>query len=165
MMARRSTLWFSLSAAAGLIVGLAWPPPPIPRAGAEAAEWSIPSAEELSRYSPEASSKITREMRWGNGALLADGTISDWRLAGLSNSSERAILVMDAKKTGEAKRISIGQPLPDGSILTVIDGDKITTRLDACERTYQLYQLNATSASAGCATEPSPDAPDKETGK
>lgn len=163
MNAKHPALWLCVVALAGFIVGAAWPPPPVPRAAADTAAWSIPGPDRITRYSPETFAKITRDMRWSGGAVAADGSATEWRLAGILISPEPAILVMDPQSPGKAKRIAIGEQLPDGSTLRVIDGDKIATQLDSCERTYQLYQLKATSASTGCGVEPTPEASDKET--
>lgn len=162
MNAKHPALWFWITALTGCIVGAVWPPPPVPRAAADTATWSIPGPEQITRYSPETFAKITRDMRWSGGELAADGSANEWRLAGILISPEPAILVMDPSSPGKAKRIAIGGQLPDGSALRVIDGDKISTQLDSCERTYQLYQLNAISTSTGCGVEPIPDAQDKE---
>ncbi len=162
MTVNRPAIWLSVAGVLGLIVGYGWPPPPIPRTAADTAAWSVPSAERMARYSPESFAKITREMRWGTGPLSGDGQSTNWRLAGFLISDEAAILVMDPKVPTQTKRVAIGEKLPDGSTLHVIDGDRITTQLDACERIYQLYQLTPISSSSGCESDPAPDASDKE---
>lgn len=162
MIAKRSAVWLALASLAGFIAGYAWPPPPIPRTEPDTTVWSVPSAERITRYSPETFAKITRDMRWGDGPAPGDAESLDWRLAGFLISDEPAILVISPQNPTEAKRVVIGEKLPDGSTLHVIYGDTITTQLDSCERSYQLYQLKAISSSTGCATEPSSDASDKE---
>ena len=165
MNARRLLIWGLLLALSGFLVGYTWPPPPIPRTQAGSAEWSLPSAAAAARYSPETFAEITKQMRWGVNSALEAGVSSEWRLAGFLIADDPAILVMDQGSPGKAKRVAIGEQLPDGSTLHVIAGDTITTQLDACERTYQLYQLKATSASGGCAAETPADDSDKETAK
>lgn len=160
MIRRRAILCVITAVVGGFAAGYAWPPPPIPKTDTSDADWSLPSAQAIERYSPEAFAKITRKMQWN---FASAGTVSpsdDWRLAGFLIAEDPAILIMEPQSPGKSKRVAIGEQLPDGSTLRVIAGDWIKTQLDTCEKTYQLYQLKAASASSGCETDSPTDASD-----
>lgn len=146
-------LWAFGCCLAGLIAGIAWPPPPIPRTSAEAGEWALPSDEALSRYSGEAFQQAQSTVRWdAKGTVSPDSAESRWRLAGLLNDPSPVALILTGEKPSKLQRIMPGGTLPDGSRLMKIDNDKITTQQDSCELVYQLYRQAPISASATCET-------------
>lgn len=146
-------LWTIGCCLAGLIAGIAWPPPPIPRTSAEAGEWALPSEEALSRYSGETFQQAQSVARWDEqGTVSPDSSESRWRLAGLLNDPSPVALILAGDKPTKLQRIMPGGLLPDGSRLMKIDNDKITTQQDSCELVYQLYRPIPISASPTCET-------------
>lgn len=171
-MNRRLILLISGCVLIGLVLGAAWPPPPIPRSRAAEAEWTLPTSAQLARYSPEDSSQVTRAARWGGEGGGPTGTRGNWRLAGFVNDPEPAALILPQAATAAipsgggtrrapraggasappapAERAIPGDALPDGSRLIAIEGDTITTELDGCRLVYQLYRPQPVSASPAC---------------
>ncbi|WP_433853554.1 hypothetical protein [Stenotrophomonas nitritireducens] len=155
MMARRRHLLLGAALLVGLGAGAAWPPPPLPKLAANGDEWSLPSAADAARHSPQDMAAVTSGLRWRGDASGAAS--SSWRLAGIVNDGGPAILVMTPDAPGKAQRFAVGATLPDGSVLESARGDRATTRRDACNTTYQLFQAQAVDRSGECEEAEVPD--------
>lgn len=151
MITRRHGLILAASLTVGVAAGTAWPPPPLPKAKLGEAAWSLPAANDLLRHIPQDMSAVTDKMRWKGSPGGAAGERAAWRLTGIVNKGGViAILIAVADKPDDVKRIAIGQPLPDGSVLQSVLGDSATTKRDSCLMTYQPYLPEAVEKSAGC---------------
>lgn len=154
MTPRHYGMLFAAVLTAGVIVGAAWPPPPLPKIKQNAAPWSLPEASDLLRHVPQDLAAVISNLHWKGSS--PNGEQSAWRLAGIVTKDGPVILVMTSNKPDELTRVAIGAALPDGSLLQSIQGDKAITKRDNCLTTYQLYQAEAVNKSSGC---DGPDAP------
>lgn len=156
MIARRHWPYLAGAAVLGIVAGAAWPPPALPRMDNTANEWALPPAESIARHIPQDMAAVTKSMRWNgsSGGMSGDGT---WRLAGTVNEAGPAILVMTKDSPAKAQRFSIGDRLPDGSVLQSVEGDRAITRRDNCTTTYQLFHAEAVDRSDGCEEPAAPD--------
>lgn len=93
---------------------------------------------------------VTSGMRWNGETDSLKAGATTWRLAGITGQTSPAILVMTPQNQAKAQRISLGEPLPDGSILKVVEGDRALTQRGNCIMTYQLFHAQAIEKSAGC---------------
>ena len=184
MIARRHWLYLASAGVAGLVIGAAWPPPPLHKLKEQGNEWSLPTTADIARHVPQDMSAVTSGLRW-KGETGGEG--GDWRLAGVVHDPGPAILLMPSTSAAgprpraaarrgdrppatdsagsdatrpDVMRIAVGDALPDGSVLQLVDGDKAVTKRDACITTYQLFQTQPIDTSAGCKE---PEAPDRGT--
>lgn len=159
MIAHRIWIVLAAATAVGAAVGAAWPPPPLPKLTEGGDGWSLPSATDIMRHVPQDMAAVTNDMRWkgdaGSGGGAGEKTT--WRLAGIVNEAGPAILVMTPDKPGEAQRIEIGAPLPDGSLLLTVGSDQASTKRDTCITTYQLFQAQPVGKSGECEEQEAPD--------
>ncbi|ALJ27049.1 hypothetical protein SQW19_02440 [Stenotrophomonas acidaminiphila] len=160
MIARRHWPYLYLAGAllAGVSIGAAWPPPPLPKASEQGNAWSLPAMADIARHVPQDLAVVTSGMRWKGDVGGTPGERAAWRLAGTVDEATPAILVMTPDSPDKVKRIELGQALPDGSVLHKVDGDRAMTKRDACIVTYQLFQSEAVDMSEGCEE---PEAPDQ----
>lgn len=150
MIARRSWLYLATALIAGIAAGAAWPPPPLPKAQHDSVTWSLPATTDIQRHVPQDMAAVVAQVRWKGDAGGSLGERSAWRLAGIVSKDGPAILVTTPDKPEEPQRIVIGGRLPDGSLLQSARGDHATTQLDACIKTYQLFQAEAVDSSGKC---------------
>ena len=164
MIARRHWPYLYLAAAlvAGVAIGAAWPPPPLPKAKEQGNDWSLPSAANIARHIPQDMAVVASGLRWKGDIGGTPGERTAWRLAGTIDETTPAILVMTPDSPDKVQRIELGQALPDGSLLHKVDGDMATTKRDTCLVTYQLFQSQAVDMSSGCEE---PEASDQGTRK
>lgn len=148
----------SLALACGIAAGAAWPPPPLPKLAQSGDDWSLPTAADIARHTPQDMASVTQSMRWKGetGSAAGEGR-SDWRLAGIVTENSAAILIMTPSNEGKVQRIGVGEGLPDGSVLQDVASDRITTKRDACITTYQVFQAQAIEKSTGCEEPAAPD--------
>ena len=136
----KSGWWLAIAVAAGVATGIAWPPPPIPRAQKVSdSTQTLPTAESLRRLPPEAVAQVSQGLRWpgegsGTGEASAEGP---WKLAGIIRDPATAALVQLA--TGKIERFEAGSTLPDGSTVTRVGSDEVTIERDGCARSYRLH--------------------------
>lgn len=150
MITRHHGLILAAAFTVGIAAGAAWPPPPLPKAKLGEAAWSLPAATDLLRYVPQDMADVTASMRW-NGSQGGAGERGAWRLIGIVNKGGViAILIAVADKPEDVKRVTIGELLPDGSVLQAVRGDAAITKRDNCLTTYQPYLPEAVERSAGC---------------
>lgn len=151
----RSILATGACALVGLVGGLAWPPPPIPRSQLQEPEWTLPSTEQVKRYSAEAY-ESTVAIRWNGESTQSDtGANNQWVFSGtLSTPAPVALITLP---NDPPRHVRVEEPLPDGSKLVSVNDDKITTRAGTCERVYQLHRLEAVQASPGCSAASEPN--------
>lgn len=135
----------------GILVGAAWPPPPLPKIKTDESSWSLPSTKELQRHVPQDLAEVTTRIRW-NGTPKTPDEQTAWRLAGITQNGGAAILIASPNNPSEIKRIAIGEPLPDGGILLSVRGDLATIKRDDCIMSYKPFILEAVEKSAGCET-------------
>lgn len=138
----RHALWLAVAGAAGLAVGAAWPPPPIPASQQAAAGWSLPAPAQLERHSKDGFQQAKRGIRWvgeeaGTGSQAGP---SPWRLAGILATPTPAALVLREGKNAKAEQVQVGGTLPDGSRLREIGRNQIVAELDGCRIVYELYR-------------------------
>ena len=147
----RPTLWLAACLVVGIVVGAAWPPPPIPRSQQVADEAiPLPSADQLSRFSADSFQAARTTAKWlGDKSEGAASGSGEWRLAGVLTSATPAILVLKSG-AGQIDRFIVGSTLPDGSELISIDRGKATTELDSCRRVYQMYRDQPVETSTAC---------------
>jgi len=158
MKVRSGWVWSSLALASGIAAGAAWPPPPLPKIAQSGDTWSLPTAAEIARHTPQDMAQVTQSMRWkGETGDTTGKTMSDWRLAGIVSEDSTAILIMAPSNEGKVQRVGIGEGLPDGSVLHNVASDRITTKRDACITTYQVFQAQAIEKSSGCEEPAAPD--------
>lgn len=146
---KRTLIIAAAGAVIGTLAGAAWPPPPIPRDQLQEPAWNLPSSEYVARFSANDYESATT-IRWtGQASASAEAAeATDWGLAGILATPEPLILVT---RTGQAaQHVRIGETLPDGSTLLMVEDDKITTRSGPCERVYQLHRRQAVDVSEGC---------------
>lgn len=150
-MKSRPVAWLATCLTAGIIAGVAWPPPPIPRSRQIADEVAqLPSAEQLSRFSADSFQEARTNAKWlGDKSEGSPSGSGEWKLAGILTSATPAILVLKSG-AGEIDRFVTGSTLPDGSRLISIDRGKVTTELDSCRRVYQMYRDRPVETSAEC---------------
>lgn len=151
----RAYLIFAGCIVAGLTIGAAWPPPPIPPYRDDVGQWSLPPQEQVARFSADAFAQAGK-LRWH--ADRADGSDAPsaavaWQLVGLTEAERTQVLVIEAGAR-QARRLVTGESLPDGSRLTGIDGDTITVALDGCERVYQMHRKQPIRSSGSCDVTP-----------
>ena len=146
----RPTLWLAACLVVGIVVGAAWPPPPIPRSQQVTDEAiPLPGADQLSRFSADSFQAARTTAKWlGDKSEGAASGSGEWRLAGVLTSATPAILVL--KSGGDIGRFAVGSTLPDGSKLTLIDKGKVVTELDSCRRVYQMYRDRPIESSTEC---------------
>ncbi|MEO9078071.1 MAG: hypothetical protein ABI268_02055 [Rhodanobacter sp.] len=140
--------------AAGLLIGVAWPPATSTQNKSSKVEWSLPGPDTITRHNPRDMSVVTGKVRWGNEAKAGGdkaATPGSWRLVGILRDSGLTALVMPADATTEATRASIGDILPDGSKLVAIKGDTVITENHSCRTTYQMFLPAPVNQSDGCA--------------
>ena len=159
---QRWYLAFALAALAGLAIGAAWPPPPIPKNQDDAGNWTLPAAglERMPRSAPDEAGRI----RWFGDQTGSDGqSAQDWRLAGVLMAPGPVALVTVAPapaqgrqkpKPGRTLRLEAGSALPDGGRLEAIENDTITVELDGCRSTYQLHRPKPVRTTGTCNAEP-----------
>ena len=130
--------WLAMTVAAGLIVGIAWPPPPISRAQqARDSAWTLPAAESLKRVPTEAVTEVGQGLRW-SGEAAADPTAEGpWKLVGIIRGPAPAALVQLA--AGKIEQYAEGSTLPDGSVVTRIGDDEATIEREGCARLHRLH--------------------------
>jgi|UPI0004B908C0 hypothetical protein len=139
----RPALWMALAGVAGLAIGAAWPPPPIPAAKQAPPAWSLPTPAELQRHSKDDFQAARRGIRW-----VGEGTAGDtaaagptaWRLAGIVTTPAPVALVLREGKAAKVERIEAGGTLPDGSRLLEVARGSIVAELDGCRTVYQLHR-------------------------
>lgn len=147
---RRYWLILMASTAVGLASGTAWPPPPLPKLAADNTEWVLPSSGDIPRHSPQDMAEVTAKIRWHGNAGSAQQGKSEWRLAGILEDAEQAVLVTPAADPSKPERIVINGELPDGSRLVAVKGDRVKSLLDKCTTTYQLFQAQPIERSPEC---------------
>lgn len=147
----RPTLWLAACLVVGIVVGAAWPPPPIPRSQQVTDEAiPLPGADQLSRFSADSFQAARTTAKWlGDKSEGAASGSGEWRLAGVLTSATPAILVLKSG-AGQIDRFIVGSTLPDGSELISIDRGKVTTELDSCRRVYQMYRDQPVETSTAC---------------
>ncbi len=147
---QRVALLVAACAVAGVALGAAWPPPPIPKNRESAAGWSLP-ANALERL-PKAASEQAGQLRWlGQGDAGGDGTQrQEWRLAGVLQTPQPVALVMTPGKQKQNFRLEPGATLPDGSRLSGIEGDTVTVQRGECTLVYQLHRSQPIRTTGPC---------------
>lgn len=152
-MTKRVRLLIAACCLAGLAIGAAWPPPPIPRTPEGTNSWSLPAPDQLERFSGEAFARADK-VRWmGDEADPIPGAAAaaSWRLAGFVEMPDPRALIIVSTAPRLAKQVAVGSPLPDGSQLRNIERDTITIDRDGCVVVYQLYRDQPVSSSGACA--------------
>lgn len=133
--------WLAAALVAGLVAGVAWPPPPIPRATLASAEtWQLPSPAELARFDPATVEQVRAGVSWLGETpdAVESAAQGPWKLAGIVFSPEPLALVQPA--SGKLQELPVGSTLPDGSTLVRLDADGMTTERDGCQQLYQLHR-------------------------
>ena len=150
-MIRRLPPWAWLLACAilGIVVGAAWPPPPIPRAMQQEPDWVLAPKDALSRFSADTFKAATSGLRW-DAAGGGDDEAKTWRLVGFLNAPPTAALIQVEGEARKAEHVRPGDELPDGGRLVAIEGDRITTEREGCQQVLQLYRTKPISRSSGC---------------
>ena len=133
--------WLLLAACLGLVLGAAWPPPPIPKARAESSDWALPGNEVLKRVSMDEVKRALQGLRWDAGGADASGPRA-WRLAGFVNVPPTSVLIQSTDPQGKlkAQHFKPGDSLPDQGLLVSVDGETITVELEGCRSVYQLHR-------------------------
>lgn len=144
--------WLAATALAGITIGMAWPPPPIPKSMQQAASWSLPSEASLVRFSADSFKSASQGLRWDNAGNDAEERKKTWRLAGFLNTPPTAALIQVEGTSRRAEQIKPGDTLPDGNRVLAIEGDTITVKHESCQQTFQLYYPLPISKSNGCGT-------------
>lgn len=150
--------WLIVATVVGLVAGLAWPPPPLPKSQQDAADWNLPSVSALAPTSADDFNQAIGGLRWSGGGAETGGGPVSWRLAGFLNAPPTAALIetTEASGRGQTRHATPGDTLPDGSRLLSIEGDSIHVELGSCRSTHQLYRKNPVEQQ-GCG------APDEDT--
>lgn len=134
----------------GLVAGAAWPPPPLPKTTAGAGDWSLPSTQSIARHVPQDMSAAATALHWnGESGGAMD---SNWTLAGIVHDPVPTALLVVGGKTAEVIRVPLDGNMPDGSRLQAVDGDRITTKRDACLTIYQMFVAAPVNTSGSCGT-------------
>ena len=144
----RLALWLAAAGAAGLVVGVAWPPPPIPASQQAAAGWALPTPAELERHSKDGFQQAKRGTRWvgeENDAGSQAGPVP-WRLAGILALPAPTALVLREGKPTKAEQVQIGGALPDGYRLREIGRNQVVAELEGCRIVYELYRQSSAKA-------------------
>ena len=155
-MPRRHLLFLVMTLTAGLLAGAALPPPPLPKLKPDKDNWALPTAGELQRHVQQDMATVTSDLRWKGDAGSNASESSNWRFAGVVNKNGPAALIMATSQPDKLLRVTAGGTLPDGSLLQSVERDRITTKLDACVKTYQLLQTEPVETSGECEA---PEAP------
>lgn len=151
----KAVVWGGMICAAGLLAGLAWPPPPIPRSQlAQTDTWSLPDDAALERTSLDAMQRARTGLRWaGEADASVDGnSVGPWQLLGLAETPDPVALVSAG---GQVQRLGLGDALPDGRRLVEIGRDRVIADDGACQETYQLYRPDPIHRSGVCTDLPS----------
>jgi len=138
--------------AAGIAIGAAWPPPPIPKTSGQEGEWVLPDAATLERFSADAFASASKGLKWEGAAATEEAARKSWRLAGFLYGADTFALIESEGAARRAQQAKPGDALPDGSRLAGIERDTITTELDGCRQVYQLYRPKPISRSDACDT-------------
>lgn len=135
----------------GFIVGWAIPPPPLPKAKVEADVWSLASAA-----SPVADAQsIIRESGW-DGEGGGDPS-AEWKLMGTVLPRHALVQVAGT----EMRRVAVGQPMPDESLLLAVTRTDVTIERSGCRLVYSVYTpLPVSSSGANCPAPPASADPD-----
>lgn len=154
MITRRHMIYLVAALAVGLVLGLAWPPATTSGNHASNVDWSLPGADTIARHNPRDMATVTSAVAWGQEAATAGdkkaSTPGSWRLVGILRDEGLSALVMPPDASSEATRLAIGDTLPDDSKLVAIEGDTITTEIDTCRTTYQMFLPAPVAQSDGC---------------
>lgn len=152
---RKPVLGLAAAAVLGVVTGVAWPPPPIPRAQQLEPPWALPAADTLQRYSQDQFQAARRSVGWqgedvAGGAGDSGGPDRGWRLAGLVAGPELAALILRGGESAPT-RVQVGGSLPDGSTVRDIRHDGITTESGGCLTVYRLHRQAPVDTSGECA--------------
>jgi len=156
-MIRNRAAWLAIVAAAGLLGGAAWPPPPVPVTSERDAAWALPAAAQMQRLADSEFGAATRRMRWTGDASGAGGDQGGgpqaWKLLGISHDPEPMALVSVGTKKADVQRVPVGATLPDGSQLLSVASESITVQAEGCRQVYQPYRAEPVSTQGECAGE------------
>ena len=153
---KKPVLWLAVASAVGVVAGVAWPPPPIPRAQQVDAPWSLPATDVVQRDARDDFQAVRRTVAWqgdrrDGGSRGADGEPDNrWRLAGLVADPSPVALVLRGGESSPV-RLSVGDTLPDGSTVRDIRHDGITTESEGCRTVYRLHRQAPVETSGDCA--------------
>ncbi|NYZ62243.1 hypothetical protein [Luteimonas deserti] len=156
---KRRLLVLAASCLGGLLVGAAWPPPPIPPARIADNAWRLPSATQIARSNPDAFEQAGRLAWLGDGSAASDvQTDAKWRLAGVVRTPDLHALVITPASPRLAQRLAPGATLPDGGRVVAIERDMVTIERNGCQTVYQVHRDQPIRTSGACNT----GAPDSE---
>jgi hypothetical protein len=129
---------FKVAAAAGIAflgaVALGWRAGdvvPVEAAATEPTPWVLPQPH--SEDTEQDASILTTRRPWGGGAAFRDPeqgpAPASWRLAGIVEREGRrfALIIVGQQPTGVLEYHTVGDRLPDGSVLVQIDPDSATS--------------------------------------
>lgn len=142
-------MWIAGCAVAGCLIGMAWPPPPVPPAGKQSSAWALPTPPARAPTPEDLSASGLNSIRWDGDRTAGADVDTVWRFAGVATGAS-AVALIDIKGAKELSRYPIGSALPDGSRLVGITRDSITSEQGACRRSYALYQPQSADTSPEC---------------
>ena len=151
-------VWCLGALLAGLGIGWASPPPPLPKQAPYSDDWSLPANPLEARDVSAETRAGMMGARW-QGDEDGQGPEGPWRLAGVASGPVALIQLLNDKKI---LRLERGAALPGEATLTHIGHDRIRIERNGCRLVYQLYRSEPVSAEGeGCPETPQdPDAGD-----
>ena len=140
-------VWCLVALAAGLAIGWASPPPPLPKQAPISDNWALPDNPVDSRTLPADVRNGMMAARW-EGDEDGLGPEGPWRLAGVASGPVALIQLLNDKKI---LRLERGAALPGEATLVHIGHDRIRIERNGCRLVYQLYRSEPVSAEGeGC---------------
>lgn len=154
---RRRLLAAALAGAVmGAVVGLFLPIRAADPPKADEANWSLPNAQALKRFSDNSFQSVRAAKFWGE--LLMPGQrgnekkVASWTLTGIVTRPLLQVSVTEQGKQGKPEQtwVRVGGKLPDGAVLDSISRDRVWFIKDGCKQVRSLYQSPLHPDPEGC---------------
>ena len=140
----------ALGVAVGVVVGLAWPitVPATRQTHAEA--WLSPAGLDATRPGESEFSTVRDAPIWGELTEVGGVQRAAWQLAGIIADPVPAALVL-AQGATQAKRVRVGESLPDGGVVRQIMNSGVAYEREGCVYQRLLYGPGEAAENPSCA--------------
>lgn len=134
---------------AGVALGLSWPVTVPTSKQARAETWLSPPGLEDARPLESEFSAVRDAPIWGELADSGGVKHAAWQLAGIIADPEPAALVL-AEGSTEAKRVRVGESLPDGAVVRQIMNSSVGYDREGCAYQRLLYGPGEAADNSSC---------------